>query len=44
MKEKDVIKVVDLIDEALQKPQDAKHLKSVKRKVNTLMKKFPLFS
>jgi glycine hydroxymethyltransferase len=44
MKEKDVIKVVDLIDEALQKPQDEKHLKSVKRKVNTLMKKFPLFS
>lgn len=44
MKEKDVIKVVDLIDEALQKPQDERHLKSVKRKVNTLMKKFPLFS
>ncbi len=42
--EKDVVKVVDLIDEALRKPEDAKHLKSVKRKVNTLMKRFPLFS
>ncbi len=42
--EKDVVKVVDLIDEALSKPEDAKHLKLVKRKVNTLMKRFPLFS
>jgi glycine hydroxymethyltransferase len=41
--EKDVIKVVDLIDEALKKPEDVKHLKSVKRKVNTFMKKFPLY-
>ena len=44
LKEKDVVKVVDLIDEALAKPADEKHLKSVKRKVNTMMKKFPLFS
>jgi len=44
MKEKDVVRVVELIDEVLQKPQDEKHLKSVKKKVNTLMKKFPLFS
>jgi glycine hydroxymethyltransferase len=43
LKEKDVVKVVDLIDEALTKPEDDKHLKAVKRKVNTLMKKFPLF-
>jgi len=43
-KEKDVIKVVDLIDEVLKKPEDEKHLKAVKKKVNTLMKKFPLFS
>ncbi len=43
LKEKDVVKVVDLIDEALAKPQDEKHLKVVKRKVNALMKKFPLF-
>jgi len=43
MKEKDVVKVVELIDEALQKPEDTKHLKSVKRKVNRLMEKFPLY-
>lgn len=41
--EKDVIKVVDLIDEALKKPEDIKHLKAVKRKVNAFMKKFPLY-
>jgi len=43
-KEKDVTKVVDLIDEALKKPEDEKHLKNVKKKVNAMMKKFPLFS
>jgi glycine hydroxymethyltransferase len=43
-KEKDVAKVVDLIDEALKKPTDEKHLKGVKRKVNAMMKKFPLYS
>jgi len=43
-KEKEVIKVVDLIDEALKKPEDEKHLKNVKKKVNAMMKKFPLFS
>jgi glycine hydroxymethyltransferase len=44
LKEKDMTKVVDLIDEALKKPDDAKHLKTVKRKVNGFMKKFPLYS
>ncbi len=43
MIEKDLLKVVDLIDEALQKPDDSKHLKSVKRKVNRFMQKFPLY-
>jgi glycine hydroxymethyltransferase len=43
MMEKDVLKVVDLIDEALQKPEDSKHLKAVKRKVNRFMEKFPLY-
>jgi glycine hydroxymethyltransferase len=42
-KEKDVVKVVDLIDEALQKPDDQKHLKTVKRKVNRFMERFPLY-
>lgn len=41
--EKDILKVVDLIDEALKKPEDVKHLKAVKRKVNAFMKKFPLY-
>lgn len=41
--EKDAVKVVELIDEALQKPADTKHLKVVKRKVNRLMEKFPLY-
>jgi glycine hydroxymethyltransferase len=43
MKEKDVVKVVELIDEALQKTEDAKHLKAVKRKVNRFTEKFPLY-
>lgn len=43
LKEKDAIKVVDLIDEALQAPNDPGNLKAVKRKVNSLMKKFPLY-
>jgi glycine hydroxymethyltransferase len=42
-KEKDVVKVVELIDEVLQKPEDSKHLKAVKKKVNRLMTKFPLY-
>lgn len=44
LKEKDVVKVVDLIDEALKAPEDQSNLKAVKRKVNSLMKKFPLYS
>jgi glycine hydroxymethyltransferase len=43
MVEKDVVKVVELIDEALQKPADEKHLKAVKKKVNRFMVKFPLY-
>jgi glycine hydroxymethyltransferase len=43
MKEKDIVKVVDLIDETLKKPGDDKHLKAVKKKVNTFMKRFPLY-
>lgn len=44
LREKDAVKVVDFIDLALQKPQDEKHLKAVKRSVNAFMKKFPLYS
>lgn len=43
MVEKDVLKVVELIDEVLQKPDDQKHCKSVKRKVSRFMEKFPLY-
>lgn len=43
LKEKDVVKVVDLIDEALSAPSNADNLKAVKKKVNTFMKKFPLY-
>jgi glycine hydroxymethyltransferase len=43
LKEKDINKVVDLIDEVLQKVDDVKHLKSVKKKVNKFMEKFPLY-
>lgn len=44
MKERDIIKVVDLIDETLKKPGDDKHLKAMKKKVNAFMKKFPLYN
>src|SRR5690349_12562858 len=39
LKEKDAVKVVDLIDEALKAPTSDSNLKAVKRKVNALMKK-----
>jgi glycine hydroxymethyltransferase len=44
LKEKDAVKVVDLIDEALKAPEDASNLKAVKRKVHAFMKKFPLYA
>lgn len=44
MKEKDVIKVVDLIDQTLAKHNNAKHLSAMKRKVNRFVQKFPLYS
>jgi glycine hydroxymethyltransferase len=43
LKEKDAVKVVDLIDEVLKAPEDEGNLKSVKRKVHAFMKKFPLY-
>lgn len=43
MKEKDMEKVVDLIDETLRKPDDQKHLKAVKKKVNRFVQRFPLY-
>jgi glycine/serine hydroxymethyltransferase len=43
MTEKDVVKVVHLIDEVLKKIEDAKHIETVKKKINSWMKKFPLY-
>jgi glycine hydroxymethyltransferase len=44
LKEKDVVKVVDLIDEVLKAPENADNLKTVKKKVNSFMRKFPLYN
>ncbi|MBM3177244.1 MAG: serine hydroxymethyltransferase [Bacteroidetes bacterium] len=44
LKEKDMVKIVDLIDAALKKPSDDRHLKNIRKKVNGWMKKFPLFA
>ncbi|MCU0356309.1 MAG: serine hydroxymethyltransferase [Cyclobacteriaceae bacterium] len=41
--EKDVLKVVDLIDEVLKAPDKVENLKAVKKKVNSFMRKFPLY-
>lgn len=43
IKDKEVVRIVELIDEALQRPDDAKHLKAVRGKVNRLMTRFPLY-
>jgi glycine hydroxymethyltransferase len=44
MKEKDVVKIVDLIDEVLQAPDDADNLKAVRKKVHAFTRKFPLYT
>jgi glycine hydroxymethyltransferase len=43
LKEKDCIKVVDLIDAALMNKSNPKELAKIKKKVNTMMGKRPLF-
>lgn len=43
LKEKDCVKIVNLIDEVLQNRDNAKHLAKVKKRVNGMMEKFPLF-
>ncbi len=43
LKEKEAVKIVDLIDEVLKAPEDVSNLKAVKRNVRALMKRFPLF-
>ncbi|HWY12467.1 MAG TPA: serine hydroxymethyltransferase [Bacteroidia bacterium] len=43
LKEKDCIKVIDLIDAALMNKSNPKELEKIKKKVNTMMGKRPLF-
>jgi glycine hydroxymethyltransferase len=43
LKEKDCLKVVELIDAALMNRNNEKELAKIKKKVNTMMVKFPLF-
>ncbi|MEM6532381.1 MAG: serine hydroxymethyltransferase [Myxococcota bacterium] len=43
MKEPEMVRIVELIDEALQKPEDAAHLAAVKGKVANLTRDFPLY-
>ncbi len=42
--EKDCVKIVDLIDAALMNKDNAKELAKIKKKVNTMMEKYPLFA
>src|SRR5689334_12785785 len=44
VKEKDVEKIVELIDEVLMNNENESRIKAVKKKVNTMMNKFPLYS
>ena len=43
LKEKDCLKIVDLINQTLLKKDDAKELAKIKKKVSTMMEKYPLF-
>jgi glycine hydroxymethyltransferase len=44
VKEKDMEKIVELIDEVLMNNENETRLKAVKKNVNAMMKKFPLYS
>lgn len=44
MKEKHMDQIVELIDEVLMDPENEKTIKSVRKKVNSWMKDFPLYS
>lgn len=43
LKEKDCIKIIDLVDAALMNKNNPKELEKLKKKVNTMMGKYPLF-
>jgi glycine hydroxymethyltransferase len=44
LKEKDCLKIVDLIDAAIKNKENPKELAKLKKKVNTMMEKHPLFA
>lgn len=44
LKEKDCVKVVQLVDHALKNKDNAKELAKTKAKINTMMSKYPLFA
>lgn len=44
LKEKQVVKVVELIDEVIMNHEDEKKLKAVRKKVNKMMESFPLYA
>ena len=44
LKEKDCLKIVGLLDQVLMNRENSKELAKVKKKVNTMMEKFPLFA
>ena len=44
LKEKHVVKVVELIDEVIMNHEDEKKLKAVRKKVNKMMESFPLYA
>jgi len=43
LKEKEMAKIVDLIDEVLMNTEDEKTIKAVRKKVNKMMDRFPLY-
>jgi len=43
LKEKDCLKIVELIDNVLKHKDNVKELAKIKKKVNTMMEKYPLF-
>lgn len=43
LKEKECVKIIDLLDAALMNKDNLKELAKIKKKVNTMMEKYPLF-
>lgn len=44
LKEKDCLKIVNLIDQVLMNRENSRELAKIKKKVNTMMEKYPLFA